>query len=152
MDGSSAGWFVVAAVGFHASASAVHVPRSRPIGEATIWSILIAPLRHHVENPVNSEELFLRRVRKLSKCEVSDRPHLCRRRCRREIFDFSRPFWRSAEVVERPTTRDVLAGERDVEVVVELRVVRRDEGKFASPCACASLRSLRLAPALPLRN
>ncbi len=48
----------------------------------------------------------------------------------REIFDFSRPFWRSAEVIERPTTCDVLAGERDVEVVVELRVVRRDEGKF----------------------
>ena len=48
----------------------------------------------------------------------------------REIFDFSRPFWRSAEVIERPTTCDVLAGERDVEVVVELRVVRRDERKF----------------------
>src|SRR5256884_9261674 len=58
MARTSAVWLVVAPVGFHASASTVHVPRSRPIGETTIWPILIALLRHHVENPVNSEELF----------------------------------------------------------------------------------------------
>src|SRR5438874_13596039 len=53
MDRTSAGWLVVAPVGFHASALAVHVPRSRPIGETPIWPVLIAPLRDDIENPVN---------------------------------------------------------------------------------------------------
>src|SRR5437660_12718090 len=105
MDRTGAGWFVVAAVGFHASALAVHVPRSRPIGETTIWSILIAPLRHHVENPVNSEELFSSASERA--VSVTYRTGLMFREnaVAREIFDFSRPFCRSSEVIELLTTR-----------------------------------------------
>src|SRR5207237_6623882 len=79
-----------------------------------------------------SRGTLLRRVRRLSSVKYLTGLIFVENAVAREIFDFSRPFWRSAEVIERPTTCDVLTGERDVEVVVELRVVRRDEGKFPS--------------------
>src|SRR5205823_13492236 len=92
MDRTSAGWLVVAPVGFHASALAVHVPRSRPIRETPIWPVLIAPLRHHVENPVNLEELLAAAAGSRLGVEglaglVPDEDVIGR-----EIFEFSRAF------------------------------------------------------------
>jgi hypothetical protein len=58
VDLASAARLVVAPVGFHHSALIVHVPRSSPVGEATVRASLIAPLRRHVEVPVCPEELF----------------------------------------------------------------------------------------------
>src|SRR5438876_11975434 len=123
MDRTSAGWFVVAAVGFHASASAVHVPRSRPIGETTIWSILIAPLRHYVENPVNPEELFSAAAESGIGMKDLARLVLEEDAVAREIFQFCRPFGCFLVIVESATGSNLLALEGDIEVVVKIRVV-----------------------------
>src|SRR5438093_13143711 len=103
MDRTSAGWLVVAPVGFHASALAVHVPRSRPIGETPIWPVLIAPLRHHVENPVNLDELLAAAAESRIGEEylsglVSDEDAISR-----EIFQFCRTFGRFFVFVETAT-------------------------------------------------
>src|SRR5437762_8012536 len=100
MDRTSAGWLVVTPVGFHASALAVHVPRSRPIRETPIWPILIAPLRHHIENPVNPEELLAAAAE--SRIGVEDLAGVVPEEdaIAGEIFQFCRPFLRSWVIVE----------------------------------------------------
>src|SRR6266496_4989459 len=130
MDRTSAGWLVIAPVGFHASALAVHVPRSRPIGETPIWPVLIAPLRHHVENPVNPEELLAAATE--SRIGVEDLAGLVLKEdaIAREIFQFCCPFRCFLVIVESATGSNLLAREGDVEVVVKIRVVGRDPGEF----------------------
>src|SRR6266705_3290072 len=130
MDRTSAGWLVKAPVGFHASALAVHVPRSRPIGQTPIWPVLIAPLRHHVENPVNPEELLAAAAE--SRIGMEDLAGLVLEEdaIAREIFQFCRPFRRFLVIVERTTGSNLLAREGDVEVVVKIRVVGRYPGEF----------------------
>src|SRR6266536_487772 len=130
MDRTSAGWLVIAPVGFHASALAVHVPRSRPIGETPIWPVLIAPLRHHVENPVNPEELLAAAAE--SRIGMEDLAGLVLEEdsIAREIFQFCRPFRRFLVIVDRTTGINLLAREGDVEVVVKIRVVGRYPGEF----------------------
>src|SRR5205809_6817798 len=121
MDRTSAGWLVVTPVGFHASALAVHVPRSRPIRETPIWPVLIAPLRHHVENPVNLEELLAAAAE--SRIGVEDLAGLVLDAIAREIFQFCRPFRRFLVIVESATGSIPLAREGDVESAVKIRVV-----------------------------
>src|SRR5947208_9397116 len=58
MDLAGTGRLVVAPVGFHHALPVVHVSRSNPIGETVVWAAFIAPLRHHIEIPVYSEELL----------------------------------------------------------------------------------------------
>src|SRR5437763_3597183 len=113
MDRTSAGWFVVAAVGFHASAFAVHVPRSRPIGETTIWPILIAPLRHHVESPVNSEELFSAAAESRISMEDLARSVPEEDAVAGEIFQFYRAFGCLFVIVESATGGNLLARKAD---------------------------------------
>src|SRR5205809_6291779 len=123
MDRTSAGWLVVTPVGFHASALAVHVPRSRPIRETPIWPVLIAPVRHHIEDPVNPEELLAAAAE--SRRGVEDLAGLVPEEdaIAGEIFQFCRPFRRSLVIVESATGSNLLAREGDVEVVVKIRVV-----------------------------
>src|SRR6266496_3761099 len=130
MDRTSAGWLVVAPAGFHASALAVHVPRPRPIRETPIWPILIAPLRHHIENPVNPEELLAAAAE--SRVGVEDLAGLVLEEdaVAREIFQFCRPFRRFLVIVESATRSNLLAREGNVEVVVKIRVIGRDPGEF----------------------
>src|SRR5438552_18790057 len=101
MGRTSAVWLVVAPVGFHASASTVHVPRSGPIGETTIWPILIAPLRHHVENPVNSEELFSAAAESRISMEDQTRSVPDKDAVARDISNICRPLRRIFVIVER---------------------------------------------------
>src|SRR5438045_9424009 len=119
MDRTSAVWLVVAPVGFHASAATVHVPPSRPIGETTIWPILIAPVRHDVENPVNSEELFSAAAESRIGMEDLARLVLEEDAVAGEIFQFCRPFRRVLVIVDSATGSNLLAREGDVEVVVK---------------------------------
>src|SRR5947207_7733133 len=125
MDRTSAGWLVIAPVGFHASALAVHVPRSRPIRETPIWPVLIAPLRHHIENPVNPEELLAAATE--SRIGVEDLAGLVLEEgaIAREIFQFRRPFRCLLVIVESATGSNLLAREGDVEVEVKIRVDRK---------------------------
>src|SRR6266576_406652 len=58
MDLAGAGWLVVAPVGFYHAVPVVHGSRSNPVGETVIWASFIAPLRHHIEIPVDSQELL----------------------------------------------------------------------------------------------
>ena len=132
MDRTSAGWLVVASVGFHASASAVHVPWSRPIGETPIWPVLIAALRHYVENPVNPEELLTAAAKSRVGMEdlagsVPEEDAVAR-----EIFQFCRPVGCFLVIVEGVTSSNLLAREGDIEVVAKIRVVGRDPGEFPS--------------------
>ena len=47
-----------------------------------------------------------------------------------EMLDFRRPFCRNAVIVNRPPGRSIATGKRDVEVVVEFRVVGRDPSEL----------------------
>src|SRR5215468_1484877 len=58
MRAASAGRLMVAPVRLNIATSTVHVPRARPIGEAVVWTIFIAPFRRRVEEPVNPEKFF----------------------------------------------------------------------------------------------
>src|SRR2546429_6650310 len=109
MGRTSAGGLVVAPVGFHASAFAVHVPRSRPIGETPIWPVFIASFRDHVENPVNPEELFSAAAE--SRIGMEDLAGLVLEEdaVAREIFQFRRPFGRFLVIVESATGSNLLA-------------------------------------------
>src|SRR6476660_5540039 len=130
MDRTSARCLVVAPVGFHDSVQAVHVPRSSPIGETSIWPALIASLRHYVENPVNSEELLATAAK--SRVGMKDLAGLVFEEddVAREIFQFCRPFGCFLVIVESATGSNLPEGEGDVEVVVKIRVVRRDPREF----------------------
>src|SRR5262245_850575 len=46
------------AVGLDQATLAVHVPRPRPIGERSVGAVLVAPLRHHVQEAVDAQELL----------------------------------------------------------------------------------------------
>ena len=55
---TSASWLMKASVSFYLSAFPVHVPRPRPIGEAVVGTIFVAPFRRRVEEPVDAEKFF----------------------------------------------------------------------------------------------
>src|SRR2546428_11350504 len=92
MGRTSGGGLVVAPVGFHASAFAVHVPRSRPIGETPIWPVFIASFRDHDENPVNPEELFSAAAEhRIGMADLAG-PGLEEDAVARKVFQVPRPF------------------------------------------------------------
>src|SRR5207237_10930497 len=115
MDCTSAGWLVVAPVGFHASPFAVHVPRPSPIREAVMRTVFIAPLRHRIENPVNPEELLSPAAE--SRIGMEDLAGLVLKKdaVAREIFHFCRPFGCFLVIVESATGSTLLAHSLDTE-------------------------------------
>jgi hypothetical protein len=102
-----------------------------------VRTVLIPALRHHVENPVNPQELFAAACEGGVSVKYLTGLIFEKDAVAGKVFDFGRPFRYSAEVVERPTRGDVAASERDVEIVIEIRVVGRDKGKFPPPSVSA---------------
>src|SRR5215510_3022702 len=117
---------MVAPVGFHNTALIVAVPRSNPVGEAAIRSPLIPPLRRHVEIPVSPEELLAAATKSRIGVEdltgvILEEDAVAGKVLQRTIRVFI--------VVEGAARRDLFWLEGDVEVVVEIRVVRRNPGE-----------------------
>src|SRR5262249_21804314 len=50
----------------------------------------------------------------------------------RKVLDISRPIWSLLKIVLRAPRCDVLRSERDVEIIVEIAVERRDPQEFPS--------------------
>jgi len=119
---------MVPAVPFDRSAFAVHISRPHPIGQTVVWPVFAAPLGHHVQNAIGAEKLFAAapegRVGEIDlTCIV-----LQKYAAAGEVLQSGRPVRCLLEVVERAAGRNLLRRERDVEIVVEVRVVDESQG------------------------
>src|SRR5215468_5676198 len=123
MSRAGAGRLVIAPVAFHHAPLAVHVLRAHPVGETVVRSVLAPSLRRCIEISVNADELLAPApigrvgVEDLSSF-VLEEDAVAGAVLQAGIHVFV--------VVEGTPCRDVLRRERDVKVVVEVGVVRRD--------------------------
>src|SRR5262249_19169557 len=110
----------------------VHVAWPRPVGQRMIGSGLVAALRHGVENSINSHDFFTAPA--IGRICVEDVTSvvLVENASARKVLDISRPIRSLPKIVMRAPRGDVLRPERDVEVIVEIAVERRDPQEFPS--------------------
>src|SRR5712692_2761448 len=107
-------------------ALAVYVLRPTPILERSVGAALVAPLRHDVEGPVDAEELLPAATVRRVGVEHSPGIVLEEDAVAREVRQTRVGV---TIVVERAPARHLVRLERDVEVVVEVGVVRADPGE-----------------------
>src|SRR4029453_10222882 len=99
MRRARAGWSGVTPAGFHGSAFAVHVPRSRPIGETMIRAVLSAPYRCCVKNPINPQNLLAAAAKRRVGVKDLTGLVLIEHAVAGEVFQLRSPFRRRSKIV-----------------------------------------------------
>src|SRR5579872_3925046 len=119
---AAAGRGVKAAIALHGTALAILIVRPRPVGQRVTRAVLVAALRHRIEDAVDAERPLT--AARIARIGVEDITRLVavEDAVSGEILKLGGPFLRTPVVVFGAPGGDVFRPERDPEVVVELVV------------------------------
>src|ERR1700733_7643736 len=117
---------MVATIDLDRTALAVHVVRSRPIGQRVIGTLLIAALWHPIKDAVDPEHLFSTTTISGIGVIYLAGLVLVEDAAAGEILDFAYPIRCLPEIVLGASGSHVLQPEGDIEVIIEFAAERRD--------------------------